>query len=49
VGPSFEVIFAKKSTCWSREQCTGLTGKRGMQLKSGFQHYPNIHLGLNLL
>ena len=45
VGPNFEVVFAEKSTCRSRKQCTGSIGKHGMQLKSAFQHYPNIHLG----
>ena len=45
MGFSFEVVFAQKSTCRSRKQCTGSTGKHGMQLKSAFQHYPNIHLG----
>ena len=49
VGSSFEVVFAKKNTCKSRKQCTELIEKCGTQLKSVFQHYPNIHLGLNLL
>jgi len=44
MGPNFEVVFAEKSTCGSHEQCTGPIGERRTQLKSAFQHYPNIHL-----
>ena len=40
---SFEVVFAEKSTCGSREQCMRPTKKCETQLKSAFQHYPNIH------
>ena len=47
--PSFEVVFVEKSICRSYEQCMRLIEKRGMHLKSAVQHYPNIHLGLNLL
>ena len=43
MGPSFEVVFAEKSTCGSSEQCMGPTEKHGTQLKSVFQYYPNIH------
>ena len=43
VGPSFEVVFAEKSTCRFREQYTRPTGEREMRLKSVFQYYPNIH------
>ena len=43
VGLSFEVVFAEKSTCRFREQCTRPTGKHETRLKSVFQYYPNIH------
>ena len=46
MGFSFEVVFVENSTCMSHEQCTRPTTKCGMELKSAFQHYPNIHLGL---
>ena len=45
MGFSFEVVFVENSTCRSHEQCTRPTTKCGMELKSAFQHYPNIHLG----
>ena len=44
MGFSFEVVFVENSTCMSHEQCTRPTTKCGMELKSAFQHYPNIHL-----
>ena len=43
VGPSFEVVFAEKSTYRFREQYTRPTEEREMRLKSVFQYYPNIH------
>ena len=48
MGPSFEVVFTEKNTYGSHEQCMRPTEKRGTQLKSAFQHYPNIHFEQSL-
>ena len=48
MGPSFEIVFAEKSTCESCEQYMGPTEKHGTQLKSAFQYYPNIHFEQSL-
>ena len=41
---NFKVVFAKKSTCKSREQCTGPTQKTQIRVYFPFQYNPNVHL-----
>ena len=43
VGPSFEIVFAEKSTCRFREQCTRPTGEHETQLKVGEPPMVSIH------
>ena len=52
MGPSFEVVFAEKSICESREQCTGPTifqQNAGMHRKCAFQKHPCVWIPLILL
>ena len=39
--PSFKVVFLKKSTCGSPEQCTGPTKTAGCAKNTGRGRYPN--------
>ena len=44
VGPSFKVVFAEKSTCGSREQCTRPTYENADTQFISFQQHPNGYL-----
>ena len=49
MGPNFNENFVKKSTCGSREQCTGPTELDANVAKRNFQLYPNSrYKNLNL-
>ena len=43
VGPNFKVVFVEKSTCGSREQCTGPTENARSAQTQTQTLYPNVH------